>query len=160
MCCISANASFYIQGIQITATTPTSNAVRFETGKVALELSNTSQLVSKDFDIGKYPIVSNWCTLHSAMYHSDWFPLCYYFTYFVHFCQVSMQLFTLSCVFPAFFQFYLFCLSLPYMPSVIYSKLHFLRVISILPIFFIISRWTFSYIPYITSLKLHIFRSS
>ena len=32
-----------VQGIQITATTPTNNAVRFETGVIELELSNRVQ---------------------------------------------------------------------------------------------------------------------
>jgi len=33
----------HVQGIQITATTPTNNAVRFETGVIELELSNRVQ---------------------------------------------------------------------------------------------------------------------
>ena len=37
-----------LQGIQITATTPTSNAVRLETGCIELELSNRVQTASKD----------------------------------------------------------------------------------------------------------------
>ena len=35
-----------MQGIQITATTPTNNAVRFETGTIELELSNRVQGVA------------------------------------------------------------------------------------------------------------------
>ena len=35
-----------IQGIQITATTPTSNAIRFETGDIHMELSNRVQNVT------------------------------------------------------------------------------------------------------------------
>lgn len=34
------NESVYYQGVQITATTPTSSAVRLETGSVELEVSN------------------------------------------------------------------------------------------------------------------------
>ena len=37
-----------LQGIQITATTPTSNAVRFETGEITLDLSNRVQISAKD----------------------------------------------------------------------------------------------------------------
>ena len=36
-----------LQGIQITATTPTSNAVRLETGSIDLELSNRVRTASK-----------------------------------------------------------------------------------------------------------------
>ena len=35
-----------MQGIQITATTPTSNAIRFETGDIHMELSNRVQNVT------------------------------------------------------------------------------------------------------------------
>ncbi|XP_076446239.1 bridge-like lipid transfer protein family member 1 isoform X6 [Babylonia areolata] len=40
--------SIRLKGIQITATTPTSNAVRFETGEITLDLSNRVQISSKD----------------------------------------------------------------------------------------------------------------
>ena len=39
---------FVLQGIQITATTPTSSAVRLETGLIDLDLSNRVQTKHKD----------------------------------------------------------------------------------------------------------------
>ena len=46
--CITYASVLSLQGIQITATTPTSNAVRFETGEITLDLSNRVQISSKD----------------------------------------------------------------------------------------------------------------
>ena len=45
---ISTSFLLCFQGIQITATTPTSNAVRLETGSIELELSNRVQTASKE----------------------------------------------------------------------------------------------------------------
>ncbi|XP_059164299.1 bridge-like lipid transfer protein family member 1 [Physella acuta] len=43
------SVSVRFKGIQVTATTPTSNAVRFETGAITLDLSNRYHLPKKDF---------------------------------------------------------------------------------------------------------------
>ena len=43
-----------LQGIQITATTPTMNAVRLETGSIELELSNRVQTASNDSSTNKF----------------------------------------------------------------------------------------------------------
>ena len=48
VCVVMVSGVFVYQGIQITATTPTSNAVRLETGCIELELSNRVQTASKD----------------------------------------------------------------------------------------------------------------
>ncbi|ESO89448.1 hypothetical protein LOTGIDRAFT_234295 [Lottia gigantea] len=42
--------SFRFKGIQVTATTPTSNAVRLETGEIELEMSNRVQMASRELN--------------------------------------------------------------------------------------------------------------
>ncbi len=48
--------SLYFQCIQITATTPTSNAVRLETGSIELELSNRVQTATMDSAVNKHTL--------------------------------------------------------------------------------------------------------
>ncbi len=50
------NFPIYFQCIQITATTPTSNAVRLETGSIELELSNRVQTATMDSAVNKHTL--------------------------------------------------------------------------------------------------------